>query len=233
MAERDRRMLRFGAGPPPRPYSSVWLLWRQKRSDDLFLASRDVAGMFKMSMHQSGVWTAAWTTQSDIRVEGSGNRRVDQWSRSPEFAPGWTQGITVNIPYVSVTLPAVASPAESSVRWIRPPVSGQQLHFIVLIGPGQIARWAAMVRPNDELVGTVPLLSGGLAGVVASWLPATDEQQRKSEELQRDIRIGGITPDNFTGGSLIGLAPDRIIGAWELPLGLENLQVTDTVGVRE
>jgi hypothetical protein len=66
--------LRFAAGSPERPNSAVWRLWTH--GSDTYLAARIAAHLFKVSMHKSGEWISAFTSQSGVVVDReTGSRR--------------------------------------------------------------------------------------------------------------------------------------------------------------
>ena len=76
--------LRFAAGSPERPNSGVWRLW--SHGSDAYLAARITAHLFKLSMHKSGDWISAFTSQSGVIVDKeTRSRRHRTWSRPPEF----------------------------------------------------------------------------------------------------------------------------------------------------
>src|ERR687892_894675 len=90
--------VRFAVGSPERPRSSVWRLW--VHGSDAYLGARVLLGAIKLSMHQSGDWISAFTSQSGVGLP-TGSRRHHTWRRPPEFTPGWTQGPSVAIPWVT------------------------------------------------------------------------------------------------------------------------------------
>lgn len=54
----------------------------------------------KFSMHKTGDWISAFTSQSGVVLKETGSRRYCTWQRPPEFTSGWTQGPAVEIPWV-------------------------------------------------------------------------------------------------------------------------------------
>ena len=98
--------LRFAAGSPKRPNSGVWRLWT--RGSDTYLAVRIAAHVFKLSMHKSGQWISAFTSQSGVVDPATASRRHRTWTRPPEFTPGWVQGPAVVIPLGQVAWPVPA-----------------------------------------------------------------------------------------------------------------------------
>lgn len=62
--------VRFSVGEPGKR-SSVWRLWGTKKTNDLYLASRASAGIFKYSFHASGDWRLQGLAHEAWRGPGS------------------------------------------------------------------------------------------------------------------------------------------------------------------
>lgn len=54
--------IRFAVGVPGRR-STLWRLWANRAKDDVYLATRRSAGIFKFSLHESGDWRLQWVGQ--------------------------------------------------------------------------------------------------------------------------------------------------------------------------
>jgi hypothetical protein len=54
----DKKPLIVAAGSPDDVRSSIWRLWIQ--GDDIYFGTRDTLPAFKISLHQSGIWRAAF-----------------------------------------------------------------------------------------------------------------------------------------------------------------------------
>ena len=90
--------LRFAAGSPERPNSGVWRLWTH--GSDTHLAARIAAHLSKLSMHKSGQWISAFTSQSGVVVDKeTGSRRHRTWTRPPEFPRAGCKALR-SIPWV-------------------------------------------------------------------------------------------------------------------------------------
>jgi hypothetical protein len=48
------QVLRFAVGSPLGPRSRTWRLWVRKRKNDVYIASRRLAGSVKVSLHEPG-----------------------------------------------------------------------------------------------------------------------------------------------------------------------------------
>src|SRR5664279_4401308 len=65
--------------------SSVWRIWANKRSSDVYVAARTIAGVQRFSLHQSGVWRYAWTASAaQDHVPEDQDRVIDRWQRGDE-----------------------------------------------------------------------------------------------------------------------------------------------------
>jgi hypothetical protein len=125
--------LRFAAGSPERPNSGVWRLWTH--GSDTYLAARIAAHLFKLSMHQSGQWISAFTSQSGVVVDKeTGSRRHRTWTRPPEFTTGWVQGPAVAIPWVKWRgqFHPIGKPPPPNTVWVPGPARKRKLVFNVL-----------------------------------------------------------------------------------------------------
>ena len=126
--------IRFASGPKACPSSSNWRLW--VNGDDTYLASRQTARTLKLSLHASGTWISAFTSESKVQItdsiSGRVSRRHTTWSRPAELAPGWTQGPSLVVPGVSwrgeLTGTVDYHPKTS---WFPAPPEGGQICFTV------------------------------------------------------------------------------------------------------
>ncbi len=103
MASRDKKTIRFAVGPPHEARSSIWRLWVQ--GNETYLSTRGLASTLKLSLHQSGKWRLAWTSDSELFAQGTNDRVEQRWERPPEFYPGWVHGPTIIIPDVGLAHP--------------------------------------------------------------------------------------------------------------------------------
>ncbi|NCS36270.1 MAG: hypothetical protein GPJ14_19380 [Microcystis aeruginosa G11-01] len=67
-------------------YSSIWRLWSQ--GNDIYVASRAIAGDIKTSLHESGMCQTSFTSQfmdsnHPVRAQVSGSRHIIRWKRQP------------------------------------------------------------------------------------------------------------------------------------------------------
>lgn len=97
MAKRDDPVLRFALGNRYQPYTPVWRVWTH--GADAYASVRVLARTFKLSLHKSGQWITAFTSESGQLV-GDGSRTHKRWERPEPDAGGWTTGPAIVIPWV-------------------------------------------------------------------------------------------------------------------------------------
>jgi len=78
--------IRLGVGSREGAKSGVWRIWAGKGKSDVYLAVRSYAGIFKVSLHESGRCSVAFTSQFAERNPSAlagrgGSRYFDKWRR--------------------------------------------------------------------------------------------------------------------------------------------------------
>jgi hypothetical protein len=101
------RSFRFGVGRDPSRRSSAWVVWAAKKKDDVYLAQRSHSGEFKVSLHASGVFRAAFEenyAQKPGSVVAPGeDRLVKRWDSPPPIYPGGPfHACSVIVPWFSL-----------------------------------------------------------------------------------------------------------------------------------
>jgi hypothetical protein len=114
--------------------SSIWRIWANKSTSDVYVAARTVAGEQKFSLHESGDWRYAWTSEAAEALGGALPSRVkDRWRRGDPDEIGWTPALSIWVRSEDVTEMPDDTKSEE-VRWVeRPPVGwvvGIHLLFI-------------------------------------------------------------------------------------------------------
>jgi hypothetical protein len=73
--------LRFSISDHALGHSSVWRFW-VSRHGDIYMATRDMAGIIKLSFHRSGICRYAFTTEHGVST-GLNDRLLERWHRAP------------------------------------------------------------------------------------------------------------------------------------------------------
>lgn len=128
-----RTPVRFSVGEPGKR-SSVWRLWGTKKTNDLYLASRASAGIFKYSFHESGDWRLQLIARDHrdgpaFAYHGlKDGRLLDRWSR-PASRGGWTEMLSIWVPWSDlIAIPNDPEPGVDA-QWMTAPKKHHAVEF--------------------------------------------------------------------------------------------------------
>lgn len=213
-----KNAVRFAVGNPGHR-GTIWRLWGVPNANDVYLASRQSAGVFKVSLHQSGDWRLQWVNQDDsayfcAESTAPSGRIMDQWRRTPAVA-GWTDALSIWTPGDEL----VENPSDSErwedIQWLQAPTSGRAIELRVVILEPQtaypigraltansdaLALVNGLVLPNDEVV----VVLGRTGGMTTS----------QSEAIARHRPANRSHPDTFD--------LDPATGPRELVISVDN-----------
>lgn len=222
--------IRFAVGSPEAVWSGVWRLWVAR--NDVFLGSRDLSRWIKVSLHSSGIWRVAWTSQSGIKAPQSADRVERRWKRPDPFAEGWTQGPSVRVPHTPVkrrfSAPDYMRVVE--VRWFAPPARGNELVFTVLFSEPDVplVGWKSISRPGDDLVGRLALRNHG-----SVWLLKREVSLRKDliayvKNFVNDMHVHpGGSADSVLGAVVTQVGEDDAGHGYLMDMALGHEHVTN------
>jgi hypothetical protein len=218
----ERNTLRFAVGSPSEPVSALWRLHVAR--DDVYIATNHGSAnvpVLKISLHQSGIWVAAFPEHSRIVAPDSGNRRVARWERPDEFVRGWTLAAHIDVPSVArdVGLPRRNLDVRGRpVTWIAPAgLHGGVLVSVYMARPGYAADdWMRTVAgiPNGDELAALRKFNGETVYVMADRRPMGDEYESALNELMSDRRYRMAASSEFDadlGGSLFVVKDDAPI----------------------
>lgn len=193
------KKIRFAAGTPGAPFSSVWRIIVV--NNDVYLgAPKALMQLMKISLHKSGVWVLAATQESHETFD-NGNRRLKRWLRPIEHTPGITKGPSIFVPHTSLgSRPLSPDETFHNVIWYDGPQAGETVHFsLYFVKPNAVTNWS----PEDTILAECPLTDGGHVILHASKIKIPAELYASYE---RDIRENVLTmsdPTKFAGGSMV------------------------------
>jgi hypothetical protein len=186
-----RATVRFAVGDPTGPQSSVWRLWT--RGNDVYISLRDLTKAKKVSLHSSGRWRNAWTTEHVAKgspfVAPGQDRATDKWDRPPEFSPGVTRAFDIVVPASEVTNPKVPDADTLSgkkIVWVTPPPRDYATHFTVLFTTAEVTA-ATSGWPGRRSMGTQLIWKAELPNRETVWLVALE---RPVDDWVRQIVTG-------------------------------------------
>ena len=101
--------IRFSIGPWNGRYSSVWRIWSDQGSDDIYLGVRTLLKYMKISLHKSGKFRAAFTdTYNQKMIEDGKNTEIDRaflkWDKKPLEEKEIMQVIDIHFPLPALSL---------------------------------------------------------------------------------------------------------------------------------
>ena len=188
--------IRFTVGQPGRR-STIWRLWAGPSKDDVYLASRHSAGVFKFSLHQSGDWRLAaiaedlsavpFTSLGGPEPEG---RVMHRWARPPAGPTGWTEALSLWVPAQDVLDVPGDTEQGRGVQWMTRPPPGSAIEFrLFLVRPdrGPFDLTAALRGPDASLAVVNGFrLGGGEALVLLAAYQRLD--QARQESVDQHVR---------------------------------------------
>jgi hypothetical protein len=194
---------------------------------------------FKVSMHQSGQWIAAFTRESGVMIEETGSRRQKTWHRPAEFTPGWTQGTAVVVPWVEWQGEFGGPPVDVTpdTSFMRGPDPGSKLQFSVLFaGPDVPAdEINSVCQPGDVFAGGLPLSNGETVWLQGRQVGISPDEQQGIDSAEREFRgfqvDGDISAISPPWALWIATSPvDDVPLLVNFPLGRRHVQARDPSG---
>jgi hypothetical protein len=166
--------IRFSVGSPAGRRSASWRIWSARNSPDVYLAGRSIAGVQKVSLHQSGSWSHSFV--SDEKAEpfvGSGaSRHVDIWQATPEFGPGWRRGYCIVVPDTGLRHWSEVEPG--NIQFAPSPGAGHWVKIeIVFAAPGTTTR---LVVEDTYAIGSMTLTGGSEVKIMARRVRPTQAE---------------------------------------------------------
>jgi hypothetical protein len=202
----NRSAVRFAVGRPEGPRGAVWRLWTHK--NEVYLGAWSVAPDMKISIHSSGEWRHAFTSEhvakgSPFLAPGQ-DRTTDRWKRPREFLPGTTKAFMIVVPSSEVTMPRHPEAkaafrrklGKKAVVWVPAAPEGHATHFSILLtkpeatvaalrswpGPKAATRFVWRKElPNGQCVW---IISRDWPNIVQRWVPPASANLQKLTMLR-------------------------------------------------
>jgi hypothetical protein len=169
--------------------SSVWRIWANRATSDVYVAARTVAGVQKFSLHESGDFRYAWTTNAMTsgQFTGISSRVIDQWERAEPNPIGWTPAMSVWTRSEDVTvMPDDTKPNE--VTWLPKARPGRATGFhLVLASPDQ-----GVAELRGFAIVDVLALANGHGLIVLASQREVDEPTRAMLHTSRDRALASV-----------------------------------------
>jgi len=197
--------VRVAFGSPEAPLSGAWRFW--VNGSDVYLSIREQGGIWKMSLHESGEWFWAFTRESGIKVtDRPDTRRGKEWTRAPEFKPGWVLAAAISVPRADDKhdLPVLDGVHKfDSVIWLEEPEIGWEVQLVLLFAADQEA------DPERDLGESGAIVKFDLDNGEALWLMA-QKRRMTAEEIRTIVRI---RDEEWGQGTLSGTGTGNAAGS--------------------
>lgn len=203
--------IRFASGEPGRR-GTVWRLWANRNVADVYLASRQTADEFKVSLHASGDWRVQIVQPDqpksihlhDLTGDRSG-RMLFSWQRPEPEDSGWTYCLSIVLPGHHL----LDTPLDrwQDVQWHRPPEVGEHVEFVIyLVTPNRATMtFGTLLRELQAhlaYMDAIELASGEVALVLALSMPTPNDEASyitRAERLGIEATRRGPAFDASTG----------------------------------
>jgi len=167
MSKRNEQSLRFGVTDGSGKRGATWNCFTSTGvgKSDIYLVCRSIGYALKASLHESGSWHIAYSTEFfaenlDAIGDRPQGRFINKWPRPKEIAPGLTLAFRIVTPYSAVSTP-IAS-LNKNIFWIPAPSEGQAVEIDIFIASPHalVSSWPGKNSMNTKLVGSISLESG-------------------------------------------------------------------------
>jgi hypothetical protein len=172
------------------PRSALWRIFTGRRTSDVYVGARAIAGEVRVSLHERGPWRFAFTDKHqrgpNSFVPPEEDRARHKWSRPPEFAPGLTRAFIIVVASSELRAPRGPDPLTKPAVWIPAPPDGSQVEINVFLvrgaGPEQ---WPGKNKMRTQLLYRQALPSGEELVIVSHVVETSDEMRTRLDRYKR------------------------------------------------
>lgn len=176
---KKRTVKRFGVRSEDGRHSSIWSIWADhpsrggKAKNDVYLSSRTLAGTLKVSLHQSGDWRIAFTSEYAKSQIESGiwpeqARRLDQWQRPAFKNNGILKALSILVPSSDLEDYPQNISNSKPVSWITTSAVGTTIEFWVIFSKVayELGNWPYKSKLGTKCLDSFPLANGEIVWIV-------------------------------------------------------------------
>ena len=178
MAKKSRKRVKFAVGSQDSPLSAVWVV--SASGSDVYVGARGVMQSIKLSLHRSGRWNLAFTSETGHVSPKTGQRQHVQLRRPAEFRPGWTFGPAILVPGAGSRRLYLKPPnpwPDDDVQWYPRPEGDRKRVFAIYYASSPELSFQNEVRGKSEEVFSTQLTNGEVLYVM-SWEDGMSKGER-------------------------------------------------------
>jgi hypothetical protein len=200
-------------------HASVWRIWANRKHSDVYIAARDIAGVQKWSLHESGDWRHQWVTpQYALHLTNSDDRVIDQWSEPPRFEDiGWTKAFSILARRQDLVDYGDGNELPKDMIWLpAPPAKYATVIHVVIACPDRLTADVKGVRPLYAFT-----LAGGRAVLLlASIQPVSTEDEAQLVSLLQAVadhpKVASARAPRLTASVMDAETGDRAV--WDVAI---------------
>jgi len=202
--------------------------------NEVYIGARDALTVFKVSLHNSGIWRIAFVAELE-REDADSDRVIVRWRRPSEFVAGWTSSIGILVSSIQSQQPFESLPInDARVQWFAPPKNGQKLLFKVLFSSPDFSEkdLDKVVLKEDRLVARLVKDNGEVVWLVVREENLTPVEIEKIQDVMIKTKIH-LKPDSsaesISGSRALLVVSDNVPTIstqptiLDIPLGKENV----------
>jgi hypothetical protein len=200
-------------------HASVWRIWANRNHSDVYIAARDIAGVQKWSLHESGDWRHQWvTSQYALHLTNSDDRIIDQWPEPAQFEDiGWTRAFSILARFQDLVDYGDGNELPEDIIWLPAPAEKHAtVIHVVIARPDRIAADVKGVRPLYAFT----LTNGRVVLLLASIQPVSAEDEAQLASLLQAVsdhpKVASARAPRLTASIVDAENGDR--GVWDVAI---------------
>lgn len=180
----------IGDGTDEGPRSALWRVFTGRKTSDVYIGARAIAGEVRVSLHERGPWRFAFTEKHQRRprsfVPPEEDRARYKWSRPAEFAPGLTRAFLIVVASSELRAPRGPDPLKKPAVWLPPPPEGYEIDINLFFARNALpGSWPGKTKLGTQLLCRQPLPSGEELMVVSHVVETSSEIRERLDGYKR------------------------------------------------
>jgi hypothetical protein len=134
---KSKLIMRFSIGTEDGLRAGIWRVWTVHKKSDIYIAVRTIAGLYKVSLHETGQCNASMTSQAvladpSLLQKQGGNRHLDRWQRPPPMKDLLSIPLRLRFPASELRPGVDHLPNDKAINWLPTPPEGHALDVLCI-----------------------------------------------------------------------------------------------------
>ena len=185
MTKSKINQIRFGITDDNGHMAATWSISNPKTKSDIYVSCRELNGMIKTSLHESGSWHAGYSKEATEKYfEAKENKYIEIWEKPQPITPGVTLALRIVTPYSAITKPV--GNISKEFTWIPNCATGYatEIDLIITTENTNLNGWPGKNSMGTQLIGTIQLANGEKAWLVYWTIPMPDFTKLSSIKMK-------------------------------------------------